>query len=127
MNPYESGGDKGEQVRAMFDSVAHRYDRLNHLLSLGIDRLWRRRVARMVARRLAETGAAVGGRRGEPSEPTPSRGSSSLLEWPRREGGRPQANIASSPTGAGSSRVAWCRSAEGGNFPQPVRAGSSEA
>ena len=30
-------------VGAMFDSIAWRYDFLNHFLSLGIDRLWRRR------------------------------------------------------------------------------------
>lgn len=29
----------------MFSSIAHRYDFLNHLLSLGIDRGWRRRMA----------------------------------------------------------------------------------
>ena len=56
MNPYDSGGEKGQQVRAMFDSVAHRYDRLNHILSLGVDRLWRRRVARMVARAVERAG-----------------------------------------------------------------------
>jgi len=50
MNPYDPKGEKGEQVRTMFDRVAHSYDRLNHLMSLGIDRLWRRRVAKMAAR-----------------------------------------------------------------------------
>ena len=57
MNPYDPTGEKGEQVRSMFDRVAHSYDRLNHLLSLGIDRSWRRRVAKMVAQ---ELGAASG-------------------------------------------------------------------
>jgi demethylmenaquinone methyltransferase / 2-methoxy-6-polyprenyl-1,4-benzoquinol methylase len=33
---------KGSQVRAMFDAIAPRYDLLNAMLSLGIDRGWRR-------------------------------------------------------------------------------------
>jgi demethylmenaquinone methyltransferase/2-methoxy-6-polyprenyl-1,4-benzoquinol methylase len=36
-------------VRAMFDSVARRYDLTNDVLSLGQDRRWRRRTAAMVA------------------------------------------------------------------------------
>ena len=32
----------------MFASIAHRYDFLNHLLSLNIDRSWRRFTTRMV-------------------------------------------------------------------------------
>lgn len=32
----------------MFGSIAHRYDLLNHLLSLNLDRRWRRRAARFV-------------------------------------------------------------------------------
>ncbi len=39
-----------ERIGAMFDSIAHSYDRLNHSLSLGIDRMWRRKVTRMAGR-----------------------------------------------------------------------------
>lgn len=34
----------------MFDAIAHRYDLLNHLLSLNIDRRWRSQVVRAVKR-----------------------------------------------------------------------------
>jgi demethylmenaquinone methyltransferase/2-methoxy-6-polyprenyl-1,4-benzoquinol methylase len=34
------------RIRQMFGQIARRYDLLNHLLSLGIDRHWRRRVVR---------------------------------------------------------------------------------
>jgi demethylmenaquinone methyltransferase/2-methoxy-6-polyprenyl-1,4-benzoquinol methylase len=38
----------GDRVRRMFGKIARRYDFLNHLLSLGIDRYWRRRTVRLV-------------------------------------------------------------------------------
>lgn len=40
--PYGQEGKKVEQVERMFDHIAPAYDRLNHLMSLGIDRSWRR-------------------------------------------------------------------------------------
>lgn len=37
-----------EKIRAMFDSIAPRYDFLNHFLSLGIDKRWRKKVVEIV-------------------------------------------------------------------------------
>ncbi len=37
---------KKERVRLMFNDIAHRYDFLNHFLSLGIDIQWRKKVKR---------------------------------------------------------------------------------
>ena len=42
IKPYSEDGAKGEQVERMFDQIAHSYDFLNHTLSLGIDRSWRK-------------------------------------------------------------------------------------
>ena len=42
--------DKRELVESMFDSIALRYDFLNHFLSFGIDNLWRRRAVRIISR-----------------------------------------------------------------------------
>jgi demethylmenaquinone methyltransferase/2-methoxy-6-polyprenyl-1,4-benzoquinol methylase len=39
----EGGAEKRAYVRTVFEQIAPRYDLLNHLLSLNIDRLWRRR------------------------------------------------------------------------------------
>src|SRR5207249_6153688 len=41
--------DKREtRIRRMFGEIAPRYDLLNHLLSLNVDRYWRRRTTRLV-------------------------------------------------------------------------------
>ena len=42
IKPYGSEGGKREQVEHMFDHIAHSYDLLNHFLSWGIDKSWRR-------------------------------------------------------------------------------------
>ena len=39
---------KSEHVRLLFDSIAHKYDFLNHILSSGVDILWRRRVVKLL-------------------------------------------------------------------------------
>ena len=40
--PLRDGGAKRHYVREMFTAIAPRYDLLNHLLSLNVDRRWRR-------------------------------------------------------------------------------------
>ena len=42
VHPYESEASKKEQVEAMFNEIAPNYDKLNGLLSLGIDGYWRK-------------------------------------------------------------------------------------
>lgn len=47
--PYkDQTAGKKEQVAAMFDNISPKYDLLNHLLSLGIDRYWRKRAIRLL-------------------------------------------------------------------------------
>lgn len=50
MKPYNEEQTKKEQVEQMFDNIAPTYDKLNHIMSLNIDRVWRRRVMRIVRR-----------------------------------------------------------------------------
>jgi demethylmenaquinone methyltransferase / 2-methoxy-6-polyprenyl-1,4-benzoquinol methylase len=51
--------DASRQVREMFTQIAPRYDLLNHLLSLHLDRLWRARVARRFRAILDRSDAVV--------------------------------------------------------------------
>ena len=46
IKPYNAEERKSIQVERMFDHIAPAYDGLNHLLSLGIDRIWRRKAIR---------------------------------------------------------------------------------
>jgi demethylmenaquinone methyltransferase / 2-methoxy-6-polyprenyl-1,4-benzoquinol methylase len=51
--------EAGVRVREMFGRIAPRYDFLNHLLSLSLDRMWRRRTAKRFASVLARSNARV--------------------------------------------------------------------
>jgi demethylmenaquinone methyltransferase/2-methoxy-6-polyprenyl-1,4-benzoquinol methylase len=51
--------DAAQAVRQMFDSIAPRYDLLNHVLSANVDRLWWRRTARRFQPILADPNATV--------------------------------------------------------------------
>lgn len=50
--PYKEQKDgKKKQVASMFNSIAHRYDFLNHFLSLGIDKLWRKKGVKLLRKK----------------------------------------------------------------------------
>ena len=48
MKPYNEEQSKKAQVEEMFDNIAPSYDKLNHIISFNLDRIWRRRVMRNV-------------------------------------------------------------------------------
>lgn len=50
IKPYSQQGEKVEQVEAMFDGIAPTYDFLNHLLSAGVDKGWRRKAVEALGR-----------------------------------------------------------------------------
>lgn len=42
-------GPDTKRIQSLFDSIAGDYDRLNHILSLGVDRSWRRRSLKWIS------------------------------------------------------------------------------
>jgi demethylmenaquinone methyltransferase/2-methoxy-6-polyprenyl-1,4-benzoquinol methylase len=49
VSPYQdTEKNKKQQVEQMFDHIAPKYDFLNHFLSMGIDRLWRKKAVSML-------------------------------------------------------------------------------
>lgn len=49
--PYTgSQASKREQISEMFDNISPKYDLLNHVLSMGIDRGWRKKVIKLVVK-----------------------------------------------------------------------------
>lgn len=56
IKPYrDSTAGKKEQIATMFDRIAPKYDFLNHTLSFGIDKIWRRKAIRLIAVESPET------------------------------------------------------------------------
>lgn len=51
-----AGVDREEQVQRIFSEIAPRYDLLNHVLSLNVDRAWRRRAVDRLAWERARSG-----------------------------------------------------------------------
>ena len=45
---FMSVSSKKESVRVMFDDISPKYDFLNHFLSFGIDRLWRKKLVQLL-------------------------------------------------------------------------------
>lgn len=49
VKPYGSEDrSKKEEVAEMFNNISHRYDFLNHFLSVGIDKIWRKKAVKML-------------------------------------------------------------------------------
>lgn len=48
VKPYNEEQGKKEQVAQMFNNISHKYDFLNHFLSMGIDKLWRKRAINLL-------------------------------------------------------------------------------
>ncbi|WP_209319844.1 bifunctional demethylmenaquinone methyltransferase/2-methoxy-6-polyprenyl-1,4-benzoquinol methylase UbiE [Ancylomarina longa] len=49
VNPYKDlDKDKKAQVALMFNNIARKYDFLNHFLSMGIDKLWRKKAVNLL-------------------------------------------------------------------------------
>lgn len=48
IKPYNQDESKAAQVEKMFDNIATTYDNLNHVLSLGIDKSWRRKAINLL-------------------------------------------------------------------------------
>ena len=48
VTPYNQTESKKAQVAEMFNNISQRYDLLNHILSMGIDILWRRKAIKLL-------------------------------------------------------------------------------
>ena len=49
VKPYnKEESSKKEEVEEMFDNISGKYDFLNHFLSLGIDKIWRKKAIKLL-------------------------------------------------------------------------------
>ena len=95
IKPYDKSKEKGEQVEQMFDNIAHSYDLLNHRLSWGIDRRWRRKaidqLLPLAPKRMLDVATGTGdfailaARRLHPQELTGSDISESMMDIARQK------------------------------------------
>ena len=46
-------------VRSMFNNIAPTYDKLNHILSLNIDKIWRKKAVKRICKNLRNSEAHV--------------------------------------------------------------------
>ena len=53
--PYTNTESKKQQVETMFNNIAPTYDFLNHILSLNIDKIWRRKLRKRLQKNKPET------------------------------------------------------------------------
>ena len=59
IKPYGEEGTKREQVEQMFDNIAHSYDTLNHTLSFGVDRIWRKNAINFLLKNRTSTDSVL--------------------------------------------------------------------
>ncbi len=65
MKPYnKENSSKSEEVNEMFDNIAPTYDSLNHILSMNVDKIWRRNVVKITkaegAKRILDVATGTG-------------------------------------------------------------------
>ena len=49
VKPYDRDAGKKSQIEKMFDNIAGKYDLLNHVLTMGIDKGWRKNLIKMMS------------------------------------------------------------------------------
>src|ERR1035437_8319363 len=71
---------KKQQVKIIFDSIANRYDFLNHLLSFGFDYYWRKRALKLTGVNNSSILLAIAGGTGDVSLEARKQGVEKILE-----------------------------------------------